>query len=310
MSRSRWELRRRYDARRLPLVDLGNIRQPLNLVYTSRMFQPGVEELRPVLPVRRPEHRRPPDRPVVPGRSAAGPGAVRLAGHGVQSRSAVAAHLRHRARPAGRHRGRLHRTDRSRRARSAAGQRARPTFVPQLEVLARAALFVTHGGMNSVNEAMYAGVPMLVVPQGADQPLVAGRVVELGAGLSIRTEDVDGGVRARPSPGDCSTTPGSSRPRPRCRPPSARRVASIVPPTNSSTTCRRPARPIRRASIPRREADRCHPSSCCCCRRGCRRPPVASCPWSLAGPGCRGRSWPGCCWPAPSSRPPCSRCGR
>jgi UDP:flavonoid glycosyltransferase YjiC (YdhE family) len=31
---------------------------------------------------------------------------------------------------------------------------------------------------------------MLVVPQGADQPLVAGRVTELGAGLTIRTEDV------------------------------------------------------------------------------------------------------------------------
>lgn len=30
-------------------------------------------------------------------------------------------------------------------------------FVPQLEVLDRAALFVTHGGMNSVNEAMHAG---------------------------------------------------------------------------------------------------------------------------------------------------------
>jgi MGT family glycosyltransferase len=66
-------------------------------------------------------------------------------------------------------------------------------FVPQPEVLARAALFVTHGGMNSVNEAMHAGVPMLVVPQGADQPLVARRVVELGAGLSIRTEDAASG---------------------------------------------------------------------------------------------------------------------
>jgi MGT family glycosyltransferase len=61
--------------------------------------------------------------------------------------------------------------------------------VPQLQVLERAALFVTHGGMNSVNEAMRAGVPALVVPQGADQPMVARRVVELGAGLSLRTED-------------------------------------------------------------------------------------------------------------------------
>ncbi|TMR24314.1 oleandomycin glycosyltransferase, partial [Nonomuraea turkmeniaca] len=66
-------------------------------------------------------------------------------------------------------------------------------FVPQPEVLARAALFVTHGGMNSANEALYAGVPMLVVPQGADQPLVARRVVELGAGLSIRPQDAAAG---------------------------------------------------------------------------------------------------------------------
>lgn len=42
--RSRWELRRRFDARGLPLLDLGNIRQPLNLVYTSREFQPAVED--------------------------------------------------------------------------------------------------------------------------------------------------------------------------------------------------------------------------------------------------------------------------
>jgi len=62
--------------------------------------------------------------------------------------------------------------------------------VPQPEVLDQASLFVTHGGMNGVNEAMYARVPMLLVPQGADQPLVAGRVVELGAGLTIRNEDI------------------------------------------------------------------------------------------------------------------------
>lgn len=44
--------------------------------------------------------------------------------------------------------------------------------VPQLTLLSRAALFVTHGGMNSVNEALYYGVPMIVLPFGLDQPLV------------------------------------------------------------------------------------------------------------------------------------------
>lgn len=36
--------------------------------------------------------------------------------------------------------------------------------VPQLEVLERADLFVTHGGMNSVMESPYFGVPMVVIP--------------------------------------------------------------------------------------------------------------------------------------------------
>nr|WP_263971395.1 nucleotide disphospho-sugar-binding domain-containing protein [Cellulosimicrobium composti] len=66
--------------------------------------------------------------------------------------------------------------------------------VPQPEVLGRAALFVTHAGMNSVNEAMLAGVPMLLVPQGADQPLVAARVAALGAGLVLSTRDVSVGA--------------------------------------------------------------------------------------------------------------------
>ncbi|TDD03721.1 oleandomycin glycosyltransferase, partial [Nonomuraea deserti] len=39
--RSRWRLSRRHDTRGLPLLDLANVRQPLNLVFTSRAFQPG-----------------------------------------------------------------------------------------------------------------------------------------------------------------------------------------------------------------------------------------------------------------------------
>lgn len=40
--RSRRELHRRFDARGMPPLDLLNIRQPLNLVYTSPAFQPAV----------------------------------------------------------------------------------------------------------------------------------------------------------------------------------------------------------------------------------------------------------------------------
>lgn len=40
--------------------------------------------------------------------------------------------------------------------------------------------------MNSVNESIYFGVPMLVAPIGSDQPTVADRVEELGMGLRIK----------------------------------------------------------------------------------------------------------------------------
>ncbi len=57
--------------------------------------------------------------------------------------------------------------------------------VPQLEVLQRAAAFISHGGMNSVQEAFSFGVPLALVPQGGDQGVVAQRVVDLGAGVQL-----------------------------------------------------------------------------------------------------------------------------
>ncbi|MBI5839051.1 MAG: glycosyl transferase [Chloroflexi bacterium] len=57
--------------------------------------------------------------------------------------------------------------------------------VPQLEVLQKASLFITHGGMNSVNEALFFGVPLIVIPMSVDQPIVASRVRELGAGIYL-----------------------------------------------------------------------------------------------------------------------------
>ncbi|ANS76512.1 glycosyl transferase family 1 [Paenibacillus yonginensis] len=63
-------------------------------------------------------------------------------------------------------------------------------YVPQLEVLQRAGLFITHGGMNSVHEGLYYGVPLIVIPQSADQPALARRVAELGAGLQFNQQDL------------------------------------------------------------------------------------------------------------------------
>ncbi len=58
-------------------------------------------------------------------------------------------------------------------------------FVPQLEVLQRAHLFITHGGLNSVHEGLYYDVPLLLVPQQDEQRLTASRVQQLGVGINL-----------------------------------------------------------------------------------------------------------------------------
>jgi len=63
---------------------------------------------------------------------------------------------------------------------------ARP-YVPQLEILERASLFITHAGANSVHEGLYYGVPLLLAPQQLEQAMVAARVAELGAGIVLPT---------------------------------------------------------------------------------------------------------------------------
>lgn len=57
--------------------------------------------------------------------------------------------------------------------------------VPQLEILQRAHLFITHGGLNSVHEGLYYGVPLVVIPQQFEQASVAQQVVSCGAGVAL-----------------------------------------------------------------------------------------------------------------------------
>jgi MGT family glycosyltransferase len=56
-------------------------------------------------------------------------------------------------------------------------------YLPQLEVLKRASVFVTHAGFNSVSEALFFGVPMLAFPMINDQYMVARRLSSMGLGI-------------------------------------------------------------------------------------------------------------------------------
>ena len=58
-------------------------------------------------------------------------------------------------------------------------------YVDQMEVLARASLFVTHCGMNSASEGMWMAVPELLFPLTGEQRAVARRVAEVGAGVPL-----------------------------------------------------------------------------------------------------------------------------
>lgn len=56
-------------------------------------------------------------------------------------------------------------------------------FLPQVSVLSRASVFVTHGGTGSVMEAISLQVPMVALPQQGDQALYAQKIESLGVGV-------------------------------------------------------------------------------------------------------------------------------
>lgn len=63
--------------------------------------------------------------------------------------------------------------------------------VDQMAVLADCDAFLTHCGMNSVSEALYCGVPLVLFPQTAEQRGVANRTAELGAGMILPEPTAD-----------------------------------------------------------------------------------------------------------------------
>lgn len=67
-------------------------------------------------------------------------------------------------------------------------------YIPQLEVLKQADVFVTHGGMNSTNEGLYFDTPLIVIPMGADQFFVADQVERTGAGIKLDKNELSPAV--------------------------------------------------------------------------------------------------------------------
>ncbi|MEU8824763.1 macrolide family glycosyltransferase [Streptomyces sp. NPDC048636] len=63
------------------------------------------------------------------------------------------------------------------------------SWVPQRAILEQADAFVTHAGMGGCGEGLLAGVPMIAVPQAAEQFINADRLVELGVARRIDTPD-------------------------------------------------------------------------------------------------------------------------
>ena len=61
--------------------------------------------------------------------------------------------------------------------------------VDQIAVLEQADVFVSHCGMNSASESLYFGVPLVLLPQTAEQSGVAERVYQLGAGIKLDKTD-------------------------------------------------------------------------------------------------------------------------
>ncbi|QWB21551.1 MULTISPECIES: glycosyltransferase [Streptomyces] len=78
--------------------------------------------------------------------------------------------------------------------------------VPQPLLLESVDLFVTHGGFNSIREAMRTGTPLAVLPHFGDQPANADRVAELGLGRHLTDRTASGiadacrGLLADPGP--------------------------------------------------------------------------------------------------------------
>ncbi|MEG4210113.1 glycosyltransferase [Microcoleus sp. S13_B4] len=63
-------------------------------------------------------------------------------------------------------------------------------YAPQLELLQKATLTITHAGMNTTLESLSNGVPMVAIPVANDQPGVAARIAWTGVGEVVSLKEL------------------------------------------------------------------------------------------------------------------------
>jgi hypothetical protein len=73
-------------------------------------------------------------------------------------------------------------------------------FLPQSRILERASAVVNHGGYGTVSAALGAGLPLFLLPMGADQPYNTERCITAGAALGVIQEQPPGPPSAAPPP--------------------------------------------------------------------------------------------------------------
>lgn len=73
-------------------------------------------------------------------------------------------------------------------------------YLPQAKVLERASAVVNHGGYNTVSAALGAGLPLFLLPMGADQPYNTERCITAGAALGVIQPQPPGPPTAAPPP--------------------------------------------------------------------------------------------------------------
>ena len=105
-------------------------------------------------------------------------------------------------------------------------------YAPQLELIKRSAIVITHAGINTALESLSEGVPLVCIPIGNDQPGVAARVAARGAGVVVPARSSMPVACTLPCALSLRMIPIAAPPK-NSRRPSSNSTASASPPTSS-----------------------------------------------------------------------------